>query len=271
MGAGAEEFLAALKRAPRSCRVTLRGFETLVLDTGGDREPALLLHALGCDHGMWVPMLARLAGRHRVLAPDLRFHASAMGAPLAASLDDLAQDAVAVLDALGVDRAVVGGISMGGAVAQHLALLAPGRVSRLWLMAAVARGFPAMIERAEAGEHEGVPAQIPGTLARWFTPPALAANGWGVRYARNAIGSMTSHDWAAAWRALATVSTFERLHLLGMPTMLIAGDEDVSVPPAAMRAMADRIGGARFETLPGAPHMMSLEAPEQLADVLLSE
>lgn len=271
VAAGAAELMAALGRDPGLIRVRLRGFEALVMDSGGGGEPVLLLHALGCDHRMWVPILARLAGRHRVLAPDLRFHASASGAPLAASLDELAEDAVAVLDALGIDRAVAGGISMGGAVAQHLALQAPGRVSRLWLMATVANGFPAMLERAEAGERDGVQAQIPNTLARWFTPLALAANGWGVRYARNAMASMTSRDWAAAWRALATASTFERLHRLAMPTILIAGSEDVSTPPAAMRAMADRIAGARFETLAGAPHMMSLETPDLLANTLLSQ
>jgi len=267
---GAAELLTALKRPPTLCRLTLRRFETLVLDTGGDGEAVLLLHALGCDHRMWLPLLAPLAQRHRVVAPDLRFHASATGAPLAASLDELALDATSVLDALGIGHAIIGGISMGGAVAQHLALLAPRRVSRLWLIATVATGFPAMIERAEAGKRDGIAAQVPPTLARWFTPLALAANGWGVRYARCALASMTPRDWDAAWRALATVSAFERLPELGMPTLLVAGSEDRSIPPASMQSMADRIAGASFELLPGTPHMMSLETPDRLADLLLA-
>ena len=84
-----------------------------------------------------------------------------------------------MLDSLGIQRAIFGGLSMGGAIAQHFALLAPERISRLWLIAAVPKGFPAMLERAEAGERLGVLRQIPTTLARRFYERSIAENGWG--------------------------------------------------------------------------------------------
>lgn len=264
----ASGFLTALPRAPTLHRVALRGFDTLVLDTGGVGEPVLLLHSLGCDHRMWIPMLMRLGRRYRVLAPDLRFHGVAASAPLATSLDELANDALSVLDALGIARATICGVSMGGSVAQHLALAAPDRVAQLWLIACVARGFPAMIERAEAGERAGVQSQLPATLGRWFTPQAISLNGWGVRYARSAVAAMTSRDWAAAWRALASVSTFDRLGSITVPALLVAGSEDASVPVSVMQSMAAQIAGARLEILAGAPHMMPLESPERLAETL---
>lgn len=271
VAAGLTDCLSSLKSDPQQWRVALDGFETVILDTQGDGEPVLLLHSLGCDHWMWAPLLARLSRHHRVLALDMRFHGAAAGAPLPSSLDELARDAIAILDALGISRAIVGGLSMGGAVAQHLALLAPERVSRLWLIATVAKGFPAMIDRAEAGERDGVTAQIPGTLERWFSRRSLAANGWAVCYARQSIASMTSRDWAGAWRGLATLSSFDRLRQISMPTTLVAGAEDASATPELMLAMANRIPKARFEMLLGVYHMVALEAPEELAELLLKK
>ncbi len=241
--------------------------QVIVLGSG---PPVLLLHALGTDRRMWLPLASRLSERHRLILPDLRHHAGAKAAAPGTNLEDYAQDALRLLDALDAPRAIVGGISMGGAIAQHLALAAPERVERLWLIATIAKSFAGLIERAERGEQDGVAAQVEPTLERWFPPAALARNDWPIDYARATIGSMSPAGWGASWRALATVDSFARLPSITAPTRVIAGRADVSATPALMREIAERIPAARFHIIPDAGHLVALEAPQTLSELLES-
>ena len=114
-------------------------------------------------------------------------------------------------------------------------------------------------------------AQLAPTLARWFTPAALAENGWAVEYAHRCVLRANVADWAATWRALADVDTIDRLGEIAVPTRVIAGERDPSTPPELMREIADRIPGASFHVVAGGPHMLSLERPAELALVIAGQ
>lgn len=109
---------------------------------------------------------------------------------------------------------------------------------------------------------------LAGTLTRWFTPAALAVNGWPVRYARDLLQRTDVGNWAASWRALAGVDTLRSLGSLALPVRVIAGELDPSSTPAGMRAISDAIPGAEFTVVPAAPHMISLDRPTDLATLL---
>ncbi|MEO3751156.1 alpha/beta fold hydrolase [Streptomyces sp. B6B3] len=249
-------------------RARLTDHETLVAQRGTAGPPVLLLHALGLDWRMWEPVMPRLAAGRRVFAYDLRGHGRAAGAPAPFTLADAAADLVGVLDALGLARAHVVGLSYGGAVAQTAAVAYPERVASLALLATTDRPLESFEDRAAAAERDGMSAQVAPTLTRWFTAEALAEGGWGVRYARERIRCAVPADWAAAWRAFKGLDVHGRLADVGVPTLVLAGELDASTGPQLMRPIADRIPGAHYEELPGTPHMQTLERPDLVAAAL---
>lgn len=252
-------------------RVVLPAYATTVRDFGNAGDPALvLIHGLGTDWRLWLDMVGPLSQRYRVLIVELRHHGDAADAPRASMLDELADDIAATLDALDIDRAVIAGLSMGGAVAQHFALRHAQRLDGLWLIATLAKGFPALLDRATAAEANGVESQVATTLLRWFTPASLAANAHAVRYARSTIRRLSVEQWSASWRVLATVDSIEGLPTIKVPVHVVAGELDVSTTPEMMRGIAAVIPSARFSVVPGAAHMIPLEAPRLLSDALLS-
>jgi len=252
-------------------RAVLPSYATIVRDFGGvAQQPLVLIHGLGTDWRLWLDMVGQLSERYRVLIVELRHHADAGDAPPAAVLDDLADDIAATLDALDINRAVIAGLSMGGAVAQHFAVRHARRLDGLWLIATLAKGFPALLDRATAAEQGGVEAQVATTLLRWFTPSSLAANTLAVRYARSTIRRLSVEQWAASWRVLATVDSMQGLPKIEVPVHVVAGEMDVSTTPDMMRGIAALIPSARFSVVPGAAHMVPLEAPRLLSDILLS-
>jgi len=250
--------------------VRLRSFITAVADSGGDRPALVLMHAVGTNMRMWQAVAPRLADDFRIVTFDSRGHGRAAGAPPARDLGDFAADLLELLDALELRRVHLAGLSFGGAVAQQFALSHQERLESLTLIATMAKAAPALLDRAIAAERDGVAAQVEPTLARWFTPAAIAQRHWGVEYAREALSAMRLGDWSAAWRAVATLDTAERLGEIRVPVHVIAGELDGSTPPDAMRGLAARIPGASFDVVDGAPHMLSLEQPERLAGAMLA-
>lgn len=259
---------AGLERPPRLQRVKLPTYETLVAASGDSGPPVILLHALGLDWRMWEPVMPALAQGHRVFAYDIRGHGAAAGAPGGYAMTDVAGDLAGVMDALGVEEAHVVGLSYGGGIAQTFAKLWPERLASLSLLATTDHPFEAFEGRARSAETDGMEAQVAPSLTRWFTGDALAADGWGVRYAREQVRRGDAGDWAAAWRAFTTLDVQGRLAGLRAPALVMVGELDASTTPEIMTALAGRIPGATLEVLPRTPHMQTLEQPASVADTL---
>ena len=249
-------------------RIDTGDHETVVAHLG-DRGPAVvLLHALGLDWRMWEPVMATLSAGRRVFAYDIRGHGHAAGHAARFTMADAAADLIGVLDACGLDRAHVVGLSYGGGIAQTAAVARPERFASLSLLATTDHPFDAFEGRARSAEDEGMAAQVVPSLTRWFTPAALAANGWGVRYAREQVLRGNTADWAGTWRAFGGLDVKGRLDGFDAPTLVLAGELDASTTPEIMRAIADRIPGSQYRELPATPHMQSLEQPELVAAAL---
>ncbi|MFL6075137.1 MAG: alpha/beta fold hydrolase [Mycobacteriales bacterium] len=250
-------------------RVRLADHETLLAQRGESGPVVVLAHALGLDWRMWDTVMPALAAAgRRVVAYDLRGHGWAAGSPSPHTMDDAARDLIGVIDALGVETAHVVGLSYGGGIAQQAAVAHPERFASLSLLATTDHPFEAFEGRARSGEVDGMAAQVVPSLTRWFTPEGLAVGGWGVRYARERVLRGNPVDWAASWRAFKGLDVRDKLGGLTVPTLVLAGERDASTTPEIMSALADRVPGARYQVLPGTPHMQTLECPELVAEAL---
>lgn len=251
--------------------VSLRDHDTTVWDSGGTGTPMLLLHALSMDRRFWRSTWSTLASLGRVVAYDIRGHGYARGAPLTTDLDQLADDAIDVLDALGAPHADVYGASYGGAIAQKVALNSADRVRSLALIATASNcGGPdgELAARATAAERHGMEAQVAVSVIRWFHPETIALNSWPVRYARECVRRDSVQEWAAAWRAMSSLDVMERQHEITVPVVAIGGNEDRSSPASLMREQMTGFPDFQFVEIDGGTHMMGIEQPAALAQAL---
>lgn len=223
----------------------------------------VLLTPIGLDADCWehVPLPAVATIKHTFPGFDGRPRAEQ--APTMASLAD------EVAASYGGPLEVVG-VSLGGMVAQHLALRHPQRVRSLLVACTGASTDPAtMAQRAADAEAVGMAGVLDTTLERWFTPPALAMHPAhpGVAYARRTLLALRPACFADCWRAMAGHDVVARLGEIAVPTTCLAGSGDSGSPLSRTREISERVPGARLVVLDG-PHMMHLERPAEFAAAL---
>ncbi len=233
-----------------------------------DATPVLFLHAFPLSHAMWRPQLEALSPKYRVIACDFRgFGASAVGDGQH-TLEHFVDDVVALLARLGIPRAVVCGLSMGGYVALRLAEREPHWVRALVLAdtRAEADSNEAKVKRAAAMDaiaSDGIAAFAKAFVKTAFTASNVAKSGGVVDDARALIETASPTALRGAILALASrTDTTASLARVGVPTLVMVGEEDALTPPAVARTMRDAIRGAEYFEVPRAAHMSSLEAPE---------
>lgn len=230
--------------------------------------PLVLLHSLGTSLHVWDQQAAALADRFRVIRPDLRGHGLTSVTPGPYSLEGLAGDVLASLDALGVARAHVAGLSIGGAVAQAAAARAPGRVRSLLLCDTAMVFPPASLwrERAATVRAQGTAAIVAPVLARWVTDDFAgdpAAEGL-----RAMLRRTDPEGYAGAAEALATGDLRASTAKLRMPVLVLVGEHDAATPPETAHAIAAAIPGATVRVLPGAAHIPTVQTPAAVTDAM---
>lgn len=249
----------------------------LAFAEAGDGPPLLLLAGLGCDRDFWAGHLPLLAGRVRTIAPDNRGSGESAAPPGPYTAREMAGDALALLDELGVDRVDVVGHSLGGMIALEMALAAPARVRSLALAATAARAHPRTVTCLEvaAGLWEGgcAPELLVRTFLTWTTSGRCLAD---EEFVRQAVGRQLAPrvpQPLEAWKAqAAAVSGFDARGRLGgirCPALVVAGDEDVLIPLAVARELAGGIEGARLAVSPGTGHNGVAEDAAGFCETLL--
>ena len=231
-----------------------------------DRPALLLLNSLGCDHAMWDGVVRALAGRFRLLRMDTRGHGASDAPPGDYSIADLAQDALAVLDAAGVTRAAVAGVSMGGMTAMQLAIDAPTRLMAIAVCNSSADIAPQpWLERAAAIRTAGMASMTGAIMARWFPPAVIAANPPWLDTCRTTFESLDPQGYAGCCAAIAGLAVKHNLANITTPTLVVAGSLDQATPPATgAEPIAAAIPGARLVSLPTG-HISPLERADALA------
>ena len=231
-----------------------------------------LSHSLASDHTMWAPQMAALTPHFTVLRFDTRGHGRSSAPPGAYTWEELRDDALGLLDALGIEKTHFVGLSMGGMIAQHLALAAPGRIDHLVLADTTSRYSAAAAalwqERIKLVREKGMAVLEAGTLERWFTAPYRAAHPEVMARIGALIRNTPANGYIGCAHAIPTIDLTERLGELRQPTLVIAGADDAGTPPELAREIAGRIPGARLEIIPEASHLTNVEQAERFNRLL---
>jgi pimeloyl-ACP methyl ester carboxylesterase len=240
-----------------------------------DRQAVLLIMGLGYPAAMWFRQVPALTERYRVIRVDNRgagHTGDVPGAPY--TVETMAADCLAVLDAAEVNSAHVVGISMGGLMAQEIALTAPERVRSLCLLAThpgIAHAVMnpeamAMLgNRGELTAREAAEASIPFNYVP-STPRERIEEDWAVRLPLAA----TNEGYVAQLSGTSQWDGYDRLDRITSPTLVLHGELDALVPPDNGRILADRIPGAELVTVPQANHLLGTDQPEQVSELLVS-
>jgi len=222
----------------------------------------VLLHAVGLCGSWWGDYCRQYRGGWRIAAPDLPGHG--LSSPLGrdVELHDIAGDVAHLVDHLGGAAHVVG-VSMGGMVAQELAIRHPAKVASLVLISTLstlpdpARG--AMLARGTLALNSGMEAAAHETALRW-APDGVESR----EFRDRCFDQLCNNDpgsWAASWRAISRVDTWGRLPQVKCPVLAAAGDRDASTTPEQASAIAEQVGDGWFMTLSNAGHMAAFSRP----------
>lgn len=242
------------------------GWRLAYLESGAG-HPLLWLHAFPLTADMWTPQLGQPPAGWRVIAPDLRgFGASPH--PGALSIDEHAHDVLRLMDRLGLDSVVLGGLSMGGYVALAVARRAAHRLRALVLAdtrsEADSPDARDARERMQRTARDAGPAAIAEIMVpRLLSASTLAEQSSVAEFVRQTIASNSSDAIVAALECLKTrPDATPSLPFITVPTLLLVGEQDAITPPAAHEALRERIPRSTLVVVPRAGHLSNLEQPE---------
>jgi len=241
--------------------MTTQWVERMAVEIAGEGEPVVLLHGLGGTSNTWTPQMG-LLDRHRAIRPDLP---GSGRSPLPAgglSIDGMAETVLRMMAALGVERALLAGHSMGTIVCQQVALMEPRRVRALALcgplLAPPDQAREALKARAARARTEGMDSIADQIVQAATSSHSKQHNLAAIAFVRESLLRQPPEGYAASCEALAAVAAAD-VGRLSCPTLLVTGEDDAVAPPSVARSMAERIKGARVHVLPRCGHWTTLE------------
>ena len=240
----------------------------LYYEERGAGEPLILIMGLGADGSLWEEHVRIYAQHFRCIIPDNRGagRSAKPEGPYTTAL--MAADMLGLMDALHIERAHVSGISMGGCIAQEMALQAPGRVRSLTLISAwpkchaytvrIFEMFRALIQTSD-------PSAFTRMLQLWIFAPSYHTSHMDDLLRREALGManphpMPLHAFATQCAACIGHDTLDRLSRIRVPTLITAGDQDIFTPLEYAQTLHGRIAGSELFALPGCGHAHHWEA-----------
>ncbi len=241
-------------------------------DLSGSAPWVVLSHSLACNLHMWDEQVAELSKQYRVLAYDTRGHGLTEAPAGAYTLDQLADDAKALLDALKIDRPHFVGLSMGGMIGQVLELKYPGTCRTLALCDTTSKypdaAIPMWAERVKTASAQGMEPLVTGTISRWFTDPFRAKGDPRIDKVTAMIRATPPLGYAGCCEALPKIDTTARLNAIACPIVIIVGEQDAGTPVALSQTMHAAAPGSELVVIPNASHLSNVEQPEAFGTAL---
>lgn len=238
------------------------------LDGPADAPVLILSNSLGTTVNLWQRQIPELSKHFRVVRWELPGH---HGSPAAAgpyTVDDLGRKLLALMNELGIERAHLAGVSIGGMLSMWVASHAPERVDRLVVICTSAYLPPAQAwhDRAATVRAGGTGQLVEAAIGRWFTPaidPAI------VKQISAELTNVDNEGYAACCEAIATMDQRDTIARITAPTLVIGGADDPATPPAHAEEIASRISGASLVVIDEASHLAVLEQAERVTRLLV--
>lgn len=245
---------------------------TLHVTTAGDptSPPLVLLHSLGTCAALWEKQVAELASERFVICPEFRGHGLSDESAGPVTCEALAEDVLAIIDAMEVADFALVGISLGGVVAQIVAGRAGARVSGLAVFDSYVQSLNPQMWRDRAAKirADGLASIAPGVLKVWMTEAdATTVDGAGMA---RILAVASGEGYAACCDALANADNREIAAQITCPTVVAVGAEDHAAPVSASQSVVDAIAGARLEIIEGAAHIPTLHYPDRCTAIIRS-
>lgn len=251
---------------------------TLYYEIHGQGRPLVMIRGLGSNADHWYGQVPALSERYQVVVFDNRgvARSSDPGGPL--SIGQMAGDTLGLLDALGLERPHIYGLSMGGMIAQELAINHPQRLSGLVLACTHPGGPRQVFPSAEVEAlfkdmvYQATPEAKRAAAPTLFDPKTLENRPQvAAEYAEVSLRHPAGADiLTRQWNAVLEHDTHDRLPRIKAPTLVLTGDADVLIPPGNSEILARRIPGAKLAVIPGGGHQILVEQPEPCNQAVLA-
>jgi len=242
---------------------------------GAPSAPVITLsHSLATDLSMWEPQMDPLLRSYRVLRYDTRGHGETEAPAGNYSLQMLAADVKSLLQTLGIGKTHFMGISMGGMIGQQLALDSPETLTSLILCDTSSRvdkeSWPIWDERIRVAQTNGMEPHVSPTLERWFTPSFRERNPEAVGKIGDMIRKTVPRGYIGCSYAIRSLDLTDRLQNIGIPTLIIVGEDDPGTPVSAARTIQERINGSKLVVIRSASHLSNIEQSGKFNEAVLS-
>jgi 3-oxoadipate enol-lactonase len=247
----------------------------IAYDDIGSGPAVVLIHGYPFNRSMWTEQVAALADRYRVVTLDLRGHGESETSTGASTMTLMAQDVAALMDELQIERAVIGGLSMGGYVTLALYQLFPQRVEKLLLadtraQADTEEGKATRAEQVQQILAEGMAGIVNAMLPKLLSPETVSKRPEIVKRVRDMMIHTSPEGAAGALRGMAErEDQMERLSQINVPTLIVVGKEDPITPVADSEKMHERIAGSQLVVIENARHVSNIEQAEEFNRALL--
>ena len=235
------------------------------LEGPSDAPVVMFSTSLMCDHWMWEKQASAFVPTYRVLRYDTRGHGGSEATSGEYTMDLLADDAASLLSALGIERAHFVGLSLGGFIAQALALRHPERVTSLVLCDTACHMPPESIwdDRIEMARSKGVEPFAEIMVNRWFTESFRDANPLEMEPVKAMIRGTSVDGLVGCCHAAKKMNFASALSGIAKPTLVVVGEHDPGTPVSAARVLHEGIRGSELCIIDDAAHLTNIEKPDE--------
>ena len=243
-------------------RIQANGIDTDFRLDGPEDGPVVMLgNSLMSNYTMWDDQMAALGAEFRVLRYDQRGHGGTETTPGPYTIALLAEDAYALIEALGIGSVHFVGLSMGGFTGQTLAVRHPEKVLSLTLCdtACVMPTESLWNDRIETARTKGIEALMPGTLERWFTPPFHETGKAQLEKVRAMILGTGVEGYVACAEAIRDMFLCDKLSEIAVPTLVLVGEMDPACPVSSAETLHAGIAGSELMVIPESAHLPNIE------------
>ena len=228
-------------------------------------QPLIFLHSLGSNRHQWRPQINALSGDFQILEVDTRGFGQSDAPTGPYTLERLSTDVIELADMAGFDTFHLCGLSLGGMMAQWIAIHHPHRLRTLTLANTAAKIGTAEVwnERGEAALAHGVGSMVEVILARWFRPPFADRNPELIASLSATLAATNAVGYAGACAALRDADLRDEVSAIKAKTLVIAASDDGATPQSDLEYLHAKIEGSRYHLIHDAAHISNLEAADE--------